>query len=168
LPPARFRRRQVDRRSGRERRGRLELPPRSIVERVRCALQALGSNPPAWLAAFFLIAAGLAWFLPALGIPLSTVTLIDGVLIVGGSLAILLYQSATASVLERRLKAEEVDLANLRRLYKALESKLTLVQTKLDLAIADCEELRDLNALQSRMIADLSRPGQTSATLEPR
>jgi hypothetical protein len=164
LPPVRFRRRTAERRSGRERRGRIELPSRSAIERLLSALRGLGSNPPAWLAMLFLVAASLAWYLPALGIAPSTVSLLDGALIVGGSIAILIYQSAMASRLERRLNAEELDLANLRRLFKVVQSKLTLVQTKLDLAIADCEELRAQNALQSRMIADLARPGEESTS----
>jgi hypothetical protein len=158
-PPVRFQRRRPDRRRGRERRGKLELPPPTWADRSLGVLKALGANPPNWLAGLFVGAAVLAWYLPVLRVSPHIATLTIAVLIVGGSIGILLYQSWAAAALERRLKAEEVDLADLRKLFKALQAKLTVVQSNLDLAISDCEELRGLNAQHSRVIAEFVAPG---------
>jgi hypothetical protein len=114
----------------------------------------------------FAIAAGLAWYLPGLGVAASAVTLIVGSLIIGGSIAILLYQSWMTSALERRLKEGEIDHANLRRLFKVLQAKLKTVQNNLDLAVSDCEDLRALNSQQARKIAEPASQQCTTAASE--
>ena len=75
---------------------------------------------------------------------LSTFTIID-------------YQLYLGATAEQRTKDLETKLAHLQRLLNAMQTKLRDVQSKLDLAIADREDLRKLIEENTR---DSTEPSQ--------
>jgi hypothetical protein len=142
------------------------LPPRTWPDRWNGLLRALKFNATFWLIGLFLAAATLTWYLPSWKVRGDWVDFITGTLILVGSTAILIYQRRMSAILERRARDAELDHEQLRRLFKVLKAKLEVVQSHLDLAIADCDDLRALNAEQARRIAEQSQQENTTSALE--
>jgi hypothetical protein len=114
--------------------------------------------------ALFVSAAVVAWFLPFSKMGENRAYLINASLVVVGSTVILLYQRRMSATSERRANDARREHMQLRSSFASLEEKFQAVQTNLDLAIADCEELRSLNEKQSLEIAGLA--GRAISNLE--
>jgi len=107
-------------------------------------LRGLGSEPAFWLVWLLLMTAAICWVLSALKVVEWAIPLISVPVILAGSITIIHYQLYLGETDEQRTKDLETKLADLERLLNAMQTKLRDVQSKLDLAIADREDLRKL------------------------
>jgi hypothetical protein len=120
------------------------------------------AEPSFWLIALFVLVAAIARFAPTSTIGEGRVSLICSGLLLFGSVAVLFYQRYRSALTERRTGDLELEHGRLKRSFKALQSKLTSVQTHLDQAVSDCEELRSVSQEQDRKIralAERTSPG---------
>jgi hypothetical protein len=144
----------------------LVLAPTTWIEQLTSATRALRSDPITWLVGLFIIAAGLAWFLPIANLGERRASFINGALLVVGATAILLYQWRISSAAAHRAEDAKAEQALLRKSFDALQFKLQTMQSNFELAIADCEDLRATNRELSRQIAELARQLTTGETPE--
>ena len=107
-----------------------------------------------WL---MLMTAVICWVLSALKVVQWAIPLISVPIILAGSIAIIHYQLYLGATAERRTRDREAKLAHLERLLNAMQTKLRGVQSELDLAIADREDLRQLIEEKTR---DSMEPSQ--------
>jgi hypothetical protein len=101
--------------------------------------------------------AAICWLLSALKVVEWAIPLISVTVILAGSIAIMNHQLYLGATAEQRTKDLETKLAHLQRLLNAMETKLRGVQSELDLAIADREDLRKLIEEKTR---DSTQPAQ--------
>ncbi len=137
-------RRRSERRHGTERRGNIDLAPATWIARLGSSLRGLGSEPNFWLVGLLLMTAAICWVLSALKVVEWAIPLISVPVILAGSITIIHYQLYLGATAEQRAKDLETKLAHLQRLLNAMQTKLRGVQSELDLAIADREDLRKL------------------------
>jgi len=150
--PARLRRRGHDRRGserrkGTERRGNLVLPPSTWIRRLGrlgSFVRGVGSEPTFWLAGLLLIAASISWVFPAMKVGGWGAPFISATIILASSIVVLHYQRYLKTKAEQRAEDLETKYAHLGKLYRALQTKLGDVQSKLDSTIADRESLSEL------------------------
>jgi len=107
-------------------------------------LRGLGSEPAFWLVWLLLMTAVICWVLSALKVVEWAIPLITVPVILAGSITIIHYQLYLGATAEQRATDLETKLAHLQRLLSAMQTKLRGVQSELDLAIADREDLRKL------------------------
>jgi len=108
------------------------------------SLRALGSDPAFWLVGLLLITAAICWVLSALKAGGWAVQLISATVILAGSIAIMHYQHYLKATAEQRAADLETKHAHLEKLFSSMQTKLRGVQSELDSAIADREDLRKL------------------------
>ena len=120
-------------------------------------MRGLGSEPAFWLVWLLLMTAAICWVLSALKVVEWAIPLISVPVILAGSITIIHYQLYLGATDEQRTKDLETKLAHLQRLLNAMETKLRGVQSELDLAIADREDLRKLIEEKTR---DSTQPAQ--------
>lgn len=150
-------RRRSERRHGTERRGNLDLAPATWIARLGSSLRGLGSRPGFWLVWLLLMTAAICWVLWALKVVEWAIPLISVTVVLAGSVAIMEHQLYLGATAEQRAKDLETKLAHLQRLLNAMQTKLRGVQSELDLAIADREDLRKLIEEKTR---DSTEPSQ--------
>ena len=80
---------------------------------------------------------------------------INGVLVIVGSTAILLYQRRISSTAAARAMDAAAEQALLRKSFDALQFRLQMMQSNFDVAVADCDDLREMNRELSHKIAEL-------------
>ncbi len=107
-------------------------------------MRGLGSKPAFWLVWLLLMTAAICWVLSALKLVEWAIPLISVTVVLAGSITIMQYQLYLGATSERRVTDLETKLAHLQRLLNAMQTKLRGVQSELDLAIADREDLRKL------------------------
>jgi len=117
----------------------------------------LGSRPGFWLVWLLLMTAAICWVLWALKVVEWAIPLISVTVVLAGSVAIMEHQLYLGATAEQRTKDLETKLAHLQRLLNAMQTKLRDVQSKLDLAVADREDLRKLIEENTR---DSTEPSQ--------
>ena len=159
---ARLRRRGPDRRGserrhGTERRGNIDLAPATRIARLGSSLRGLGSKPAFWVVWLLLMTAAICWVLSTLKVVEWAIPLISVTVVPAGSITIMQYQLYLGATAERRVTDLETKLAHLQRLLSAMQTKLRGVQSELDLAIADREDLRKLIEEKTR---DSTEPSQ--------
>ena len=120
-------------------------------------MRGLGSQPGFWLVWLLLMTAAICWVLWALKVVEWAIPLISVTVVLAGSVAIMEHQLYLGATAEQRAKDLETKLAHLQRLLNAMQTKLRDVQSKLDLAIADREDLRKLIEEKTR---DSTEPSQ--------
>lgn len=120
-------------------------------------MRGLGSEPAFWLVWLLLMTAAICWVLSALKVVEWAIPLISVPVILAGSITIIHYQLYLGATAEQRAKDLETKLAHLQRLLNAMQTKLRGVQSELDLAIADREDLRKLIEEKTR---DSTEPSQ--------
>lgn len=150
-------RRRSERRHGTERRGNIDLAPATWIARLGSSLRGLGSEPNFWLVGLLLMTAAVCWVLSARKVAEWAIPLISVPVILAGSITIIHYQLYLGATSERRVTDLETKLAHLQRLLSAMQTKLRGVQSELDLAIADREDLRKLIEEKTR---DSTEPSQ--------
>jgi len=150
-------RRRSERRHGTERRGNINLAPPTWIAPLGSSLRGLGSEPAFWLVWLLLMTAAICWVLSALKVVEWAIPLISVTVILAGSIAIMNHQLYLGATAEQRATDLETKLADLERLLNAMQTKLRDVQSKLDLAIADREDLRKLIEEKTR---DSTQPAQ--------
>ena len=150
-------RRRSERRHGTERRGNIDLAPATWIARLGSSLRGLGSEPAFWLVGLLLMTAAICWVLSALKVVEWAIPLISVPVILAGSITIIHYQLYLGATSEQRATDLETKLAHLQRLLNAMQTKLRGVQSELDLAIADREDLRKLIEEKTR---DSTEPSQ--------
>ena len=106
--------------------------------------------------------AATCWVLWALKVVEWAIPLISVTVILAGSVAIMEHQLYLGATAEQRAKDLETKLAHLQRLLNAMQTKLRDVQSKLDLAIADREDLRKLIEEKTETLRAFS--GSTNST----
>jgi hypothetical protein len=107
-----------------------------------------------WL---LLMTAAICWVLSALKVVEWAIPLISGTVVLAGSIAIMNHQLYLGATAEQRATDLETKHAHLERLLSAMQTKLRGVQSGLDLAIADREDLRKL--IEEKM-RDSTAPSQ--------
>jgi len=117
----------------------------------------LGSEPAFWLVWLLLMTAAICWVLSALKVVEWAIPLISVPVILAGSITIIHYQLYLGATAEQRATDLERKFAHLQRLLSAMQTKLRSVQSELDLAIADREDLRKLIEEKTR---DSTQPAQ--------
>ena len=117
----------------------------------------LGSEPNFWLVGLLLMTAAVCWVLSALKVVEWAIPLISVPVILAGSITIIHYQLYLGATSEQRVTDLETKLTHLQRLLNAMQTKLRGVQSELDLAIADREDLRKLIEEKTR---DSTEPSQ--------
>ena len=117
----------------------------------------LGSKPAFWVVWLLLMTAAICWVLWALKVVEWAIPLISVTVVLAGSVAIMEHQLYLGATAEQRAKDLETKLAHLQRLLNAMQTKLRGVQSELDLAIADREDLRKLIEEKTR---DSTEPSQ--------
>ena len=120
-------------------------------------MRGLGSKPAFWVVWLLLMTAAICWVLSALKLVEWAIPLISVTVILAGSITIIHYQLYLGATAERRVTDLETKLAHLQRLLSAMQTKLRGVQSELDLAIADREDLRKLIEEKTR---DSTEPSQ--------
>ena len=120
-------------------------------------MRGLGSKPAFWLMWLLLMTAAICWVLSALKVVEWAIPLISVTVVLAGSVAIMEHQLYLGATAEQRAKDLETKLAHLQRLLNAMQTKLRGVQSELDLAIADREDLRKLIEEKTR---DSTEPSQ--------
>ena len=150
-------RRRSERRHGTERRGNLDVAPPTWIARLGSSLRGLGSKPAFWVVWLLLMTAAICWVLWALKVVEWAIPLISVTVVLAGSVAIMEHQLYLGATAEQRAKDLETKLAHLQRLLNAMQTKLRGVQSELDLAIADREDLRKLIEEKTR---DSTEPSQ--------
>ena len=150
-------RRSSERRHGTERRGNIDLAPATWIARLGSSLRGLGSKPGFWLVWLLLMTAAICWVLSALKVVEWAIPLISVTVVLAGSVAIMEHQLYLGATAEQRAKDLERKFAHLQRLLNAMQTKLRGVQSELDLAIADREDLRKLIEEKTR---DSTEPAQ--------
>jgi len=120
-------------------------------------LRGLGSKPAFWVVWLLLMTAAICWVLWALKVVEWAIPLISVTVVLAGSVAIMEHQLYLGATAEQRAKDLETKLAHLQRLLNAMQTKLRGVQSELDLAIADREDLRKLIEEKTR---DSTEPSQ--------
>ncbi len=120
-------------------------------------MRGLGSKPAFWVVWLLLMTAAICWVLWALKVVEWAIPLISVTVVLAGSVAIMEHQLYLGATAEQRAKDLETKLAHLQRLLNAMETKLRGVQSELDLAIADREDLRKLIEEKTR---DSTEPSQ--------
>ena len=150
-------RRRSERRHGTERRGNIDLAPPTWIARLGSSLRSLGSKPAFWVVWLLLMTAAICWVLWALKVIEWAIPLISVTVVLAGSITIMQYQLYLGATAEQRAKDLETKLAHLQRLLNAMQTKLRGVQSELDLAIADREDLRKLIEEKTR---DSTEPSQ--------
>ena len=120
-------------------------------------MSGLGSKPAFWVVCLLSMTAAICWVLSALKVGEWAIPLISVTVVLAGSITIMQYQLYLGATDEQRTKDLAMKLAHLQRLLNAMETKLRDVQSKLDLAIADREDLRKLIEEKTR---DSTEPSQ--------
>lgn len=120
-------------------------------------MRGLGSKPAFWVVWLLLMTAAICWVLWALKVVEWAIPLISVTVVLAGSVAIMEHQLYLGATAEQRAKDLETKLAHLQRLLNAMQTKLRGVQSELDLAIADREDLRKLIEEKTR---DSTEPSQ--------
>jgi hypothetical protein len=146
-----------DRRQKIDRRGRITIPPPARAEVWRRRIRVIASDPTCWLIALFVISVGLKQLLILLKVGGGFTASLDWIMMIMGATAILVYGRRRSAELEREAKDAVTECARLGKLLAAVQAKLVLVQSNLNLAIADCDDLRALNGEQARKLACINQ-----------
>lgn len=128
----------------RERRGSLEVAPATWISRFVAWLYGLKSEPTVWLVGVLFLTAVICGTLSSLNVAAWAIPIISTTVILGGSIATMHYQNYQRATAEQHVLNLDQKHTHLERLCNAMQTKLKDVQAKLDLAIADREDLREL------------------------
>lgn len=101
--------------------------------------------------------AAICWVLSALKVVSWAIPIISTTIILAGSIVIIHYQLYLGVTAELRAIDMDTKHAQLERLIGALQTKLRGVQSELDLAIADREDLRKLFEDELRDSTEISQ-----------
>jgi hypothetical protein len=160
--PPRFRRRKPDRRQKIDRRGKITIPPPTRAEIWQGRVRALASDPTCWLIALFMTSVGLKQLLISMKVGGGITASLDWIIMIMGATAILVYGRKRSAVLEKEANDAVTECRRLGKLLGAMQAKLAVVQSNLNLAIADCDDLRELNEVQARKMTGMVQQNESN------